>query len=908
MSSYKRTFRRSTKKAVSTMLVTAMVLGGGTAAFADGDQTSTTTQTTASSLIFSDVKDGFWAEKYIYKLASEGIILGDAGKFRPGDSVTQQEAVTMAIRFMNLDSKLGDGSATPSTMEVGTYFKPYVELAVNENLISEAEEVKATAAGESWGSKKATREWVAKLLVRALGKDAEAKSAAGTSTGFADQANISEAARGYVNVAVQLELTNGVEGNKFEPQGSVTRAQLATFFGRGSEYVDPGYSTVSEGIVTGLTDDKITLYVDGMTKSFVLDNRSVYFTKDSETKISKSNLRLYTKVMVVDKVGSAAYVEIRDPELQLVSTEGTLLYTLSDNRLLLLVDDDSVTYTYDSSTKFIDQNGNEISPEDLTKDSIVIVQRETFSGLNKPVIIQVKSANINKSGSGTVEDVDLTDKTISIQDDSGNMETFGFDSSSIMLYQNELLGSAGEIQEGASVEYTVKNSVITRLEITEGMERTVKGTLLSIERDKLLSYTNTSGKAEIKSLDEDVEVIIDGILNPTLDDLITDVNGGDIVELTLSPDDVITKIEVTGRQTEEMTNLTVVSYDSKYQALMVVDSNEKIQAFTLDDDTEIIDDSDTLTLSKGKDLLSKGKKISLTHLGDRVLSLELIYKYEGTFVSYDKGDKEITIELASGKEITLSYDGSSPDIEVYGESSPSLSDIEEGDPVTVILSSNQNEVDTLALNKTMQFKVDQIGGSNSRVRGISDGEYYTFYVDKAKLLDDNGKVIDIYDLEEGQTVNVVFSGQTATSLQVINLTYGAVESIGDSSLVVKDYSGESQSFSLKNGVKVVRGTSESKNISSLTTSDRVEVRKATDGSLVVTVLTKEERKVSRYDAVNKEIITLRAGLSDTNYRFPVSSDTYIHQGDTTISVQSLQENDKIVLYFDGDTVVEVEKQ
>lgn len=139
MASYKRTFQRSTRKAVSAMLVTAMCLGGTTAAFAEKTPAATTSQNVAAVSLFSDVQSGFWAEKHIYKLAAEGILLGDAGKFRPGDSVTQQEAITMAIRFMNLDSQLGNGAGAPADLKVGNYFKPYLELALSKNLINKNE-------------------------------------------------------------------------------------------------------------------------------------------------------------------------------------------------------------------------------------------------------------------------------------------------------------------------------------------------------------------------------------------------------------------------------------------------------------------------------------------------------------------------------------------------------------------------------------------------------------------------------------------------------------------------------------------------------------------------------------------------------------------------------------------------
>ncbi|MBA9085278.1 hypothetical protein FHR92_001744 [Fontibacillus solani] len=909
MSSYKRSYRRSAKKAVSTMLVTAMCMSGGAAVFADQSQpAATANQTVSTALIFSDVKDGFWAEKHIYKLAAEGILLGDAGKFRPGDSVTQQEAITMAIRFMNLNSELGSGSDTPTELKVGNYFKPYLELAVKKNLINKTEEIAATGAKESWGEKKASREWIAKLLVRSLGKETEAKAAAGASTGFSDQNTITASARGYVNVAVQLELTKGIEGNRFDPLGKVTRAQLATFFSRGGEYVTPGYNNVVEGIVTELTDNKITLFVNGTTKSYNLDSRSVYFTKDSEAKISKSALQLYTKALVVDKVGAAAYVEIRDAKPQLESTEGTLLTKLTGNRLLLLVNNDSVTYTYDANTSFIDQNGNPVSVDSLTKDSTLIVKRETFTAEKKPIIIQVKSAIVNKSGTGTVDSINPSTKNISIKDASGNVESFKYDDASILLYQNQLLDNAGEIQSGSTVKYSVENNVITRLEITQAMERTVTGTLLSVEGSKLLSYVNSSGKAEIKELADKPSIVISGIAEPKLEDLIADVKGGDKVELTINTSDQITKIVVTGRQSEQSSDLTVVKYEPKYKALIVVDSSKKVQTFTVDEKTKVEYNSATPTLSGAESLLTEGRRISMTHIGERVLSLQVIYKYEGTYVSTDTNSKKMVIKLSNGENVTLPYQGNTPPIELYGKGTATIADLKVGDPVTAILSTNQDAILTLAVKSAIQFEVVSVDTSKSRIRAVSEGITRDFYVDKAALLSENGNAIKVSDIQTGQTINVAFYGNTAASVQVVKLTVGKVTNVDSSTVTVKPFTGSQESFSLANGVKVVRGSSVSTGVTNLTTSDHVEIRKGTDGTLIIKVLAPLERKFSRYDGTTKEIIVLRSDLTDSNYRFVVTPETYIHQGDTTLSVQSLKENDKIVLYFIGDKLVEVEKQ
>ncbi|RUT36025.1 S-layer homology domain-containing protein [Paenibacillus zeisoli] len=909
--SYNKSRKRHSHKAVSTMLVTAMCLSGGAAAFADTTTTAATTTTSAQSTvtasIFSDVASGYWAEKHIYKLASEGIILGDKGKFRPGDSITQEEAITLALRFMNLDSKLPASPVVPDKLKTGNYFKPYVALALQQKLIDQTEEAAATGAKETWGSKKASREWIAKIIVRALGKEADAKVAAAKATTFADNAKISAGARGFVSVAVDLGLTKGVDGNKFDPLGLVTRAQIATFFSRGQSYLNPAYSSVYEGVISELTDSKLTLYMNGKTRSFVLDNRSVFFTSNSETRISKSDLKPYTKVVAIDKVGSAAYVEVTDTKQQVDSIEGTFAKISGDNTIWLSTATGYTPYGYDAGTQFIDQNGKSITAASLTADSTIEIQRETYSPDKKTVMVKVKSGLVNKSGTGTIQSVDLNAKTVTVKDASGSVEQYKVDDYTLVRYQSQII-SLAELKPNSVVKYTIKNNVFTNLEVTQSVERTVKGMLVDVNgTSKLVTYKSSGGSLEAKFLGDKPTILVDGIADAGLSDLIADPSAGDQVEITLDAQEKVTRIQVLGRQSEQLTDLNVVSYDSKYKALTVVNAQNKLEVYKLDDKTKLDYNTTQPTLAGVEPLLTKDRRISLIHIGDRVLALQVIYKYEGNFVSANTLAKTVTIQLSSGKLLTLPYTGYTPSIEIYGLANPAVSDIKTGASVTLILTAAQDAVQTLSVKSPMQFEVVSVDPYNNRLRVKAKGVTDEFYVDKAVLLGDNGQSIKLTDLSAGQFINVVFSGRTAVSVQAVKLDLGKVLISDGQSVSVKNFTGVTTSYSVSAGVKVVRNGVVSTNPGSLTTADHVEVRKDENGQLVFTVLNSIVRPFNYYDSTAKEIY-VKHDFNDNNYRYGVTLETYVHQGDITLTVQSLKENDNIVLYFNNDKLVEIEKQ
>ncbi|MGF7047997.1 hypothetical protein J2T13_002503 [Paenibacillus sp. DS2015] len=891
------------------MLVSMVALSSGTAAFADEVTPTTSSATVTSSSLFSDVKNGYWAEKHIYKLASQGIIIGNKGLFRPNDSVTQQEAITMAIRFMGLEDQLNSDKdiKLPTNLTVGNYYKSYVELALKQNLLEKNVEMDDATLKTSWGQKQASREWITQILVRAIGKQNEAASTANKATSFADNSNISASKLGFVNLAVELGLTTGTTGNRFDPRGAVTRTQLATFFSRAGAYNNTVYANASEGIVTSISNNTLGLYVNGSIRNFSLDNNTAFFTSTSDTKVALSDVKLYTKVMVLENTGKASYVEITDPKEQLETIETTFERIFPGNMLGVSDNTSFDSYKYDANTVFLDQNNNKIEPSELTAGSRILIKQENVTAAKNVLVVQIKSGVINKSSNGTLQNVDVNNKTVAIKNATGSLESYSWDESSIIRYQNKILTPA-ELKNGSEIKYTVKNNVIQSIEVTQAVEYTLRGTIYELGANgTTITYKKEGGALEVKLLVDQPEIVIGGIDKPVLADLIADSTAGDQVELTLNPQEQVSRIAVLSRQMEQKPDATVVSYDVKNKLLTILDANKKPFVVTLDANTKFAYNTTTPTLAGIEPLLSNNRRINLSYISNRALSLEVLYKYEGTVTAVDTSAKKLTLQLTNGQVVTIPY--LSPIIESYGIASSSISDVKLGTAVTVMMTDNQDSVKSILVKSSKQYEVTSVDQATSRVTVKADNLNSQLYLDKAVIVGDGGQISQFSNVQVGNIINVTFNGYTPTTIEVVKLLTGEVVAVdaATQNVTVKNYNGSTETYKVQGSFKIVREGQISTNLNSLLPTDRVEIRKGVDGYTTLKVLGTTTRDFWKYDSISRELY-LKIQTTTEKNRFALSPNAYIHQGDTVITVQSLKENDNIVVYFNNDIIVEIRKQ
>lgn len=195
----------------------------------------------ADAVNLTDVTPGTWFYNEVSAMVAAGYIDGyEDGTFRPDQTVTVVEAVTMAARM----------TGAPTGEAEGYWGGLQMDNAYRSGWITE-DDVPRGSYDEP-----VTRELACKIIAAALGLGYPA----GTVLPFADSQSVGDEYIGSVMALYANGLLDGYEDNTLRPQATLTRAQAATLLYRaaGVGSVHPGLS----GKITaaGYSSDDIVNY------------------------------------------------------------------------------------------------------------------------------------------------------------------------------------------------------------------------------------------------------------------------------------------------------------------------------------------------------------------------------------------------------------------------------------------------------------------------------------------------------------------------------------------------------------------------------------------------------------------------------------------------------------------------
>ncbi|MBW5446567.1 hypothetical protein GE107_10900 [Cohnella sp. CFH 77786] len=864
---------------------------------------------------FGDVKAGHWAEKHVVKLALQGIIRGSEGQFRPNDSVRREDAVIIALKFMGLADDVGSAGsiAFPSTFQVDDYAKPYVMEAFKRKLLLTDEEF-ALANAETdkpWGKTPASREWVAKLLVRAIGLQAEAAANAGKATAFSDDAKMDASLRAYVLTAVQQGLVSGVTPTTFEPKQPITRAAIATLFSKAESKVNTAYSGQVSGVLLSVGADKLTvLHDDGSIRDYTLTAGTMFARYDTDKPSTLAGLKQYGKAILIhDADGSIGYVEQTDDKSYVTNVDGTFSKNNPiDAKIWLSVGNDFKSYSYDTTYKpaVTDAEGKTIQLSDIPEGTAVSLLVDTLRTEGKVVAVKVKQSVVNKKGSGVVTEWNPAAGTLKVSDAvTGTAETLNV-SPTATFKQDDVFVGGDQLKVGYAVEYEVKAGVVVSVKFAKPVVTTVNGKLFSVDTStRTIQYTD-NGKLTAKFLADNAKVEIQGMTSAGLGDL----QQNDDITLVLDGNDKVMKISVNNRSVQYLTGATIAGYISDTKTLSLKDASGKVYNFVLGSNVRYDLNDMPLTAADAQTRFTSGKKVTIAYSGDNAITIYFAAKYAGTVVENNTTAKTLSVRVGTNNTVTLPY--TYPYVDAYGTTSASFADVKAGDQVTVLMNDNQDQITSIQLQKSVQLEVVSTDVTASKIRfkkpGTTTIEEWTVPA-TAVLQDENGTAVSLGQFTAGSVANVTFSGRFALlKIRRVTMTYGRVAAVNATAGTVD--------LALSNGSTVtktvgftpvvLKDTATYNTLAMVQPDDRVEVRQDENDRTVIEIVSPVKKLFWTYSSSSNSIQVRRSTLTENNV-YNLDAQTYIHQGTTTLTPAQLQDGDPISIYILRGKVVEIAK-
>jgi len=258
--------------------------------------------------LFCDIDSFGWAQQYIEKMVSKGLLKGKGnGKYEPQSSVTQIEAIIMSLRIMGWEDEALNIKDLPKKYKgdgVADWAKGYVSLAYEKGILDEVDMMYFSPQTP------VKRHEIAKYVVRAIGYEDEAQDNMDAKLPFVDELAIPQGSVGYVYVINDLEIMEGDNNKKFNPMGTLTRAEMAVLFSRLDDKIDTNKEESVSGEVYRVYDDEILVKVRGVTKTYDVDNDVRVY--ENRKRIDYDDIRVgdYVKMELINE--EVIYIEIVD--------------------------------------------------------------------------------------------------------------------------------------------------------------------------------------------------------------------------------------------------------------------------------------------------------------------------------------------------------------------------------------------------------------------------------------------------------------------------------------------------------------------------------------------------------------------------------------------------------------------
>jgi hypothetical protein len=166
--------------------------------------------------VFNDI-DNHWAKSEISTMSNKGYVNGNNGMFRPNDSITRAEFVSMMVRILDIESENANSSFTD--VNSSDWFAPNVLAAVKNGMIKGYEDNTFRPHDPI------TRQEIGTIIGSILNENISDAQIAEILSVYNDE--VADWAKFNVALSVKAGIIQGLPGNEFGGDQNATRAQAA---------------------------------------------------------------------------------------------------------------------------------------------------------------------------------------------------------------------------------------------------------------------------------------------------------------------------------------------------------------------------------------------------------------------------------------------------------------------------------------------------------------------------------------------------------------------------------------------------------------------------------------------------------------------------------------------------------
>ncbi len=842
---------------------------------------------------YADVKSGDWHYQYVVKMNLRDVVAGyPDGTFKPNHAVTQLEAVLMAVRNMepgaklvNIDTNRSLPFPVPEWAE--RQAKKELLFAIDAGLI-------ITSENAFVADNLANRAWMTRLMVRMIGKDADAALNASQPSPFTDAHDAPTWAKGYINTAIKYDLISGFPDGSFKPNEIVTRAQTAVLLGRSESYLD--LSHTNKGKILNSSSSSVNITVNGITSSYAVTSDSIIYDSNNKP-TSAGNLIAGQEVLLVAANYNIKYLEVLTDSKAppaVATIRGTLIKVLAEQSVVIVKDEEGNIHTKHLATgvQCLDSNGKIYPLEQVPLNAEVAISLDAQDFVNS-FVLQTLSGQLKDSG--VIYEID-TSNNLLILKSQDTFSTFQYSDLVEIEIEKVRFATIDDLQPGDEVKIQTDHNIVHKITLLKSKQELTLSGIVVMNNKEVLVIKKEDGLFETFEVAPNPKLEITGLDIASISDVLVDDN------VTLDIEDgVIIAIKVTNRSYEDKLKGNIVAIDKDMTTLVIETSNEKLHTFEI---SKYFD----YDIGEGKNsgTITRGMKVEIELLDNKVIYLTTKNTVEGIVIAINLDRNLLSLKTDEGS-MTYQVD---KNVDIYMEKDlrAKFKDLDRNDLVEV-KTNKDNIITEIYVENTFVYEVTSSGSDYIRVKDKKDKSRYVEDDDKPEIIIAGVSRPSMADFKAGDIVRVTYKGYEVEKIELIPATAGEVLSVNwtDRTMTIAGFDGKITRIKMASDLTISKNDKSYNNISVLDIGDRVKVRETADRETHIEIMNKLRTQYVDTEQNNSKLyITRNQGYSYVVY--DIASPVYIHKDNQKYTFNNLRENDWVNIYYIDKVVYEIEKE